>query len=135
MKSWSAADAGRSPFSSARRTYRSSSSSDSDTRMTLSPATWSRPSTYDVHGAGDAASTEIERFEFATIAKALGHPVVQLVHGEGSKGDKMDSLIKRYWWIHRLNEEVARLALFLGSDESSYCSGSIHMIDGGLTAG
>ena len=61
--------------------------------------------------AGDAASTEIERFEFATIAKALGHPVVQLVHGEGSKGDKMDSLIKRYWWIHRLNEEVAlRLA-------------------------
>lgn len=34
-----------------------------------------------------------------------------------------------------LNEEVARLALFLGSDESSYCSGSIHMIDGGLTAG
>ncbi|WP_237152771.1 glycosyltransferase [Oryzibacter oryziterrae] len=60
---------------------------------------------------GETASTEIERFEFAMLAKALGHPVVQLVHGEGSKGDKMDSLIKRFWWIHRLNEELAlRLA-------------------------
>jgi len=61
--------------------------------------------------AGDTASTEIERFEFALIARALGHPVVQLVHGEGSKDQKMDSLIKRFWWIHRLNEALAlRLA-------------------------
>ncbi|CAN5298702.1 glucose 1-dehydrogenase [soil metagenome] len=32
------------------------------------------------------------------------------------------------------NEEVANLALFLSSDEASYCTGSIHMIDGGFTA-
>lgn len=32
------------------------------------------------------------------------------------------------------NEEVASLALFLASDESSFCTGSIHMIDGGFTA-
>ncbi len=32
------------------------------------------------------------------------------------------------------NEEVANLALFLASDESSYCSGSIHMIDGAFAA-
>jgi NAD(P)-dependent dehydrogenase (short-subunit alcohol dehydrogenase family) len=32
------------------------------------------------------------------------------------------------------NEEVAQLALFLASDESTYCSGGIHMIDGGFTA-
>ena len=32
------------------------------------------------------------------------------------------------------SEEVAQLALFLASDEASYCTGGIHMIDGGFTA-
>ena len=32
------------------------------------------------------------------------------------------------------SEEVAQLALFLASDDASYCSGGIHMIDGGFTA-
>jgi NAD(P)-dependent dehydrogenase (short-subunit alcohol dehydrogenase family) len=30
--------------------------------------------------------------------------------------------------------EVARIMLFLASDESSYCSGGVYMIDGGMTA-
>jgi NAD(P)-dependent dehydrogenase (short-subunit alcohol dehydrogenase family) len=32
------------------------------------------------------------------------------------------------------NEEVANLAAFLASDESTFCTGGIHMIDGGFTA-
>jgi NAD(P)-dependent dehydrogenase (short-subunit alcohol dehydrogenase family) len=32
------------------------------------------------------------------------------------------------------NEEVARMAVFLASDESSFCTGAIHLIDGGFTA-
>jgi NAD(P)-dependent dehydrogenase (short-subunit alcohol dehydrogenase family) len=32
------------------------------------------------------------------------------------------------------NEEVAHLLAFLASDASSYCNGSIHMIDGGYVA-
>ncbi|MEO8618075.1 MAG: SDR family NAD(P)-dependent oxidoreductase [Sphingomicrobium sp.] len=38
--------------------------------------------------------------------------------------------IKRYG----TSEEVAHLIAFLASDASSYCSGSIHMIDGGFVA-
>jgi NAD(P)-dependent dehydrogenase (short-subunit alcohol dehydrogenase family) len=47
------------------------------------------------------------------------------------EGIKAMIAMKRYG----TNEEVARLALFLASDEASYCSGGIHMIDGGYTAG
>ena len=40
------------------------------------------------------------------------------------------SPLKRYG----TNEEVAKLALFLGSDESSFSTGAIFLIDGGFTA-
>jgi glycosyltransferase involved in cell wall biosynthesis len=57
------------------------------------------------------ASIELERFEFAAIPYLLRRPAVQVVHGEGSRGDKMDSLIKKYWFVHRTMEELAiRLA-------------------------
>ena len=32
-------------------------------------------------------------------------------------------------------EEVAKLMLFLASDESSFCTGGVHMVDGGVSAG
>lgn len=57
------------------------------------------------------ASVDLHRFEFALPARLLGLPQAQMVHGEGGKGDRMDSLIKRYWFLHRFNEAAAlRLA-------------------------
>lgn len=56
---------------------------------------------------GLPASCEIERFEFALVPKLLGLPLVVLVHNEGTRGDKMDSLLKRYWFLHLFNERLA----------------------------
>jgi glycosyltransferase involved in cell wall biosynthesis len=57
---------------------------------------------------GDGPATiELQRFEFAVIALLLRRPAIQLIHGEGSKRDRMDSLIKKYWLVHRTMEEIA----------------------------
>jgi glycosyltransferase involved in cell wall biosynthesis len=56
-----------------------------------------------IGGAG--ASAEVERFEYAPIARALGCKLVVIVHNEGDpKKDKMDSLLKRYWWVQEVSE-------------------------------
>lgn len=56
---------------------------------------------------GYRASGEIERFEFAIIPRLLGLPFVLLVHNEGTREDKMDSLLRHYWFLHRFNERLA----------------------------
>lgn len=61
--------------------------------------------------AAPHATIELQRFEFAVLGPLLGRPTVQVIHGEGNKTDKMDSLIKKFWFLHRMNEEIAiRLA-------------------------
>ena len=58
-------------------------------------------------------SCEIERYEFALVPKMLGLPLVVLAHNEGTGKDEMDSLLKRYWWLHLLNQRqpfAARLS-------------------------
>lgn len=60
----------------------------------------------------EPAVVEIERFEYALIARALGHPFALIVHNEGDpRTDKMDSILSRYWYLNALNERIAvRLA-------------------------
>jgi glycosyltransferase involved in cell wall biosynthesis len=56
---------------------------------------------------GARCSAEIERYEFAVLPKLLRLPSVQWVHNEGGKDDKMDSLLKRYWFLHTASERLA----------------------------
>ncbi|HAJ45951.1 MAG TPA: hypothetical protein DCL54_05155, partial [Alphaproteobacteria bacterium] len=61
---------------------------------------------------GKGASAEVERYEYAPLARLLGCRLVVIVHTEGDPNkDKMDSLLKRYAWIHDSAECLAfRLA-------------------------
>ena len=56
---------------------------------------------------GPPATADLQRFETALIPRLLGIKAVQMVHGEGSRTDRMDSLIKKLWFIHALNEKIA----------------------------
>ncbi|MBV1706022.1 MAG: glycosyltransferase [Hyphomicrobiales bacterium] len=57
--------------------------------------------------AGTGATADLQRFEFSLIAGLLGLKTVQMVHGEGRKDQKMDSLIRKLWFLHRFNETIA----------------------------
>ena len=61
---------------------------------------------------GEAATVEVERFEFAAPARMLGCPLIVMVHNEGDpKTDKMDSVLSRHWRINATAEWMAfRLA-------------------------
>lgn len=57
------------------------------------------------------AVVEVERVELALPARLLGRPLIVLLHNEGQRGDKMDSILSRHWWVHEGAEWLAvRLA-------------------------
>lgn len=59
----------------------------------------------------DPGVVEVERVELALPARLIGRPLVVLLHNEGQRGDKMDSILARHWWVHEAAEWMAvRLA-------------------------
>lgn len=53
------------------------------------------------------ASADLHRIEFAPVARLLGVPVSQMVHGEPLASNAMDSLIRNHRRLHRLGERFA----------------------------
>ena len=53
------------------------------------------------------ASFDLHRYEYAPVARLLGRPAVQMIHGEGRRDDAMDSLTRRYWFVHRAAKRIA----------------------------
>lgn len=52
-------------------------------------------------------SIDLQRVEFSAIVRALGVPFVQRLHTEGVPKLQMDSLLKRYRFVHGFNEWLA----------------------------
>jgi glycosyltransferase involved in cell wall biosynthesis len=55
---------------------------------------------------GRQCSIELQRFEYSTFGLFLGRPTLQMIHGEGSPDQPMDSILRKYWWLNRLNERI-----------------------------
>jgi len=98
-------------------------------------------SKHAVIGLVKTAAWELGAFKIRVNAIAPGpidNRMIRSLETQYSPDDpdavRSDLLTKIALQRYGTNEEVAQLALFLASDESSYCSGSIHLIDGGWTA-
>jgi NAD(P)-dependent dehydrogenase (short-subunit alcohol dehydrogenase family) len=64
-------------------------------------------------------------------------PMVRALASARGGEDKVREVIARTIPLGREGtaEEVARMMLFLASDESSFCTGGVYMVDGGVSAG
>jgi NAD(P)-dependent dehydrogenase (short-subunit alcohol dehydrogenase family) len=98
-------------------------------------------SKHAVTGLVKTAAWELGAFKIRVNAIAPGpidNRMIRSLETQYSPEDpdavRSDLLTKIALQRYGTNEEVAQLALFLASDESSYCSGSVHLIDGGWTA-
>lgn len=58
---------------------------------------------------------DLRRVEFSWLPVILRLPFVQMLHGEGAPNLQMDSLLRRYWFVHNAGERfaVATSAKFL----------------------
>lgn len=52
-------------------------------------------------------SLDLRRVEYAWVPVMLGMPFIQMLHGEGAPKLKMDSLLKKYPFVHNLGERFA----------------------------
>jgi glycosyltransferase involved in cell wall biosynthesis len=52
-------------------------------------------------------SVDLRRVEFSWLPAVLRQPFIQMLHGEGAPNAKMDSLLRRYAFVHQAGERFA----------------------------
>lgn len=93
-------------------------------------------SKWAVRGMTKAAAIENGRRNVRVNSIHPGLIETPMLSGAVMEGQDSDAIVQGYVPLGRVAsaDEVANLALFLASDESSYCTGSEFVVDGGMTA-
>jgi NAD(P)-dependent dehydrogenase (short-subunit alcohol dehydrogenase family) len=104
----------------------------------LSPYTASKHATIGIMRAaaleGAASKIRVNTVNPSLIDTRMIHSLERMMgvaEQHGSNPMAMATPLERYGEP----EEAARLMLFLASDDSSYCTGGVYMVDGGVSAG
>lgn len=53
------------------------------------------------------SSFDIQRYEFSWLCRLFGFDYVLTTHGDANPDQPMDSLLSRYWFLHKFNEKHA----------------------------
>jgi 3alpha(or 20beta)-hydroxysteroid dehydrogenase len=94
-------------------------------------------SKWAVRGMTKAAAQELAQYGVRVNSVHPGYINTPMLRGGRPEVDaEMASRVMKRIPLKRIAEaeEVARLVLFLASDESSYCTGGEYVVDGGVTA-
>ncbi len=94
-------------------------------------------SKFAVRGMTKVAALELGSLGIRVNSIHPGGVETPMIHIEGFEPGAVEEMMSKQVPLGRLAQptEIARLALFLASDDSSYCTGSEFIADGGMTAG
>ena len=98
-------------------------------------------SKWAVRGMTKAVAMEMGPFSIRVNSIHPGHVVTELGLPDGVEAGAISSMVEEHTARHApmqrtgTPEEIAAMAVFLASAESSYCTGAEFVVDGGFTAG
>lgn len=98
-------------------------------------------SKWAVRGMTKAVAMEMGPFSIRVNSIHPGHVVTELGLPDGVEADAISAMVEDHTSRHApmqrtgTPEEIAAMAVFLASTESSYCTGAEFVVDGGFTAG
>jgi len=98
-------------------------------------------SKWAVRGMTKAVAMEMGPFGIRVNSIHPGHVVTELGLPDGVDPSMISAMVEGHTARHApmqrtgTPQEIAAMAVFLASDESSYCTGSEFVVDGGFTAG
>jgi 3alpha(or 20beta)-hydroxysteroid dehydrogenase len=93
-------------------------------------------SKFGIRGLTKSAAIELGPFGIRVNAVVPGPTKTKMIERPGWKDEDYDGMYGKYPLGRMANaDEVARMVLFLASDQSSFCTGGDYVVDGGTLAG